>query len=67
MFKLGSYLLFITFAELISVILFVQSYIKSPRYILGEIHPLIYIIILIEICFSVYLLNKGYSKLDKMG
>lgn len=66
MFKLGSYLLFITFAELISVILFVQSYVKGSGYILGEIHPLIYMIILIEFCFSAYLLNKGYSKFDNM-
>lgn len=66
MFKLGSYLLFITFTQLIGVILYTQSRpgvgIENTLY---NIHPLIHFIILIELTFSGYLIYKGYSKIDK--
>ena len=68
MFKLGSYLLFITLTQLIAVILYTESLPGvGIHYALENIHPLIYFIILVEVVFAVCLLYKGYSKFDKMG
>lgn len=67
MFKLGSYLMFITFTQLVIAILVVQSQPGvSVEYVFGNIHPLIKFIIFIELCFSGFLIYKGYSKIDKI-
>ncbi|WP_035294179.1 hypothetical protein [Clostridium sp. KNHs214] len=66
MFKLGSYLLFITFTQLIIAILFIQSLPGvGINYTFENIHPLIKIIVLLELSFSGFLIYKGYSKIDK--
>lgn len=59
MFKLGSYLLFITFSQVIAVSLYLES--KSGDYAIQNIPGLVFIIILIEIIFSGYLIYIGYK------
>lgn len=67
MFKLGRYLLFITFTHLIVVISFAQSLPGvGSTYAFEHIHPLVKIIILIELIFSGFLIHEGYYKIDKM-
>jgi len=67
MFKLGSCLMFITFTQLIAVISYTEMFpgvgITNS---LDHIHPLIYLIILAELCFSGYLTYIGYSKFKKL-
>lgn len=67
MFKLGSHLLFITFTQLIVAISFAQSLPGvGSTYAFEHVHPLVKIIIVIELIFSEFLIYKGYSKIDKM-
>ncbi|MEQ8154651.1 MAG: hypothetical protein ABRQ25_07185 [Clostridiaceae bacterium] len=59
--------MFTTLTQLIAVILYTES---RPgvevQYTLGNIHSLIYLIILMELAFSGYLMYTGYSKFKKM-
>lgn len=67
MFKLGSYLLYLTLTQLISAILYAQSLPGvGITYAIHNIHPLIYLIILGELVFAGNLMYKGYLKFTKM-
>jgi hypothetical protein len=61
LFKLGSYLLFITFSQLIAVDTFLQSNFGG-----GDIPPLVNLILIVEFVFSGYLIYKGYPKIDEL-
>jgi len=59
--------MFTTLTQLIAVILYTESMPGvGVQYTLENIHPLIYLIIILEIAFSGYLMYKGYSKFQKM-
>ncbi|MEQ8198012.1 MAG: hypothetical protein ABRQ27_08400 [Clostridiaceae bacterium] len=67
MFKLGSYLMFTTLIQLIAAILYTESMPGvGVEYTLYNIHPLIFLIILLELVFSGYLMYTGYPKFKKM-
>jgi uncharacterized membrane protein len=59
MFKLGSYLLFITFTQVIAVTLYLVS--SFGDFAFQNIPGLVFIIILIEFIFSGYLIYIGYQ------
>jgi hypothetical protein len=63
LFKLGSYLLFITFSQLIAVVLYLQH---EFGYVIENMPFLVAIAFIIEFTFSGYLINKGYPKIDKL-
>jgi hypothetical protein len=62
MFKLGSYLLFITFSQVIAVSLYLKA--EFGIYAAQNIPFLVFIIILAELVFSGYLIFRGYPKIN---
>ncbi|EPR09412.1 hypothetical protein L323_17485 [Ruminiclostridium papyrosolvens C7] len=63
MFKLGSILLFITFAQIIGVTICMQFYLNKSDELFIHTPGLIVLIILVELIYSIRLILKGYGTL----
>jgi hypothetical protein len=65
LFKLGSLLLFITFTQIIGVLITMQFFLGKSDELLLHTPSLVILIIIAELVYSLLLIYKGYTKLKK--
>ncbi len=64
-FKIGNILLFITFTQIIGVVISMQFYLGKSSELIIHTPSVVLLIIIAELGYSLFLISKGYASLKK--